>query len=212
VDILGQAILFETGIYAKIPADLPADLVLAALDVAGAPAQVQKLVAVNDSVLILGSSGKSGLLCAYQARQSAGKNGKVFGVINDLSQKKDLERLAVCDEIIVEDATKPLAVYEKVLKANNGHLVDVTINVVNVPNTEMTAILPTKQQGTVYFFSMATSFAKAALGAEGVASDITMMIGNGYTRGHAELTLNLFRESRVLFEIFKQRYGKEGSL
>jgi len=43
VKIIGQAILFETGIYAKIPDDLPANLVLSALDVAGAAAQVEKL-------------------------------------------------------------------------------------------------------------------------------------------------------------------------
>lgn len=212
VDIVGQAILFETGIYAKIPADLPADLVLAALDVAGAPAQVKKLVSPGNSVLILGASGKSGLLSAYQARKSAGNAGRVYGVINDLTQIKDLERLGVCDRIIVEDATRPMAVYHKVLEANGGSPVDVTINVVNVPNTEMTSILPTKAHGIVYFFSMATSFAKAALGAEGIASDVTMMIGNGYTEGHAELTLDLFRESSLLYEIFIKRYGKEGSL
>lgn len=38
VDIKGQAILFESGIYAKLPSDMPENLALAALDVAGAPA------------------------------------------------------------------------------------------------------------------------------------------------------------------------------
>jgi len=212
VDIIGQAIFFETGIVAKIPSDLPSELVLAALDVAGAPAQVKRLVKPGDSVLILGASGKSGLLCAYQARKSAGKNGRIIGVINDLTQKNDLEQLGVCDVILVEDARKPMDVYHQVLSANFGEQVDVTLNVVNVANTEMTSILPTKPSGIVYFFSMATSFAKAALGAEGIASEVTMMIGNGYTDGHAELTLNLLRESKILSEIFSRRYGKEGSI
>ena len=35
VDIDGKAILFESGIYAKIPSDLPEKLVMSALDVAG---------------------------------------------------------------------------------------------------------------------------------------------------------------------------------
>jgi hypothetical protein len=47
----------------------------------------------------------------------------------------------------------------------------------------------------IYFFSMATSFTAAALGAEGVGKDIEMMVGNGYARGHAEHALNLLRES-----------------
>jgi L-erythro-3,5-diaminohexanoate dehydrogenase len=56
---------------------------------------------------------------------------------------------------------------------------------------------------------MATSFTKAALGAEGIASEALMIIGNGYTKDHAEFTLNLLRESKELFEIFKDRYGSE---
>ena len=43
VDIKGKAILFESGIYAKIPTDMPEKLALSALDVAGAPAQTAKL-------------------------------------------------------------------------------------------------------------------------------------------------------------------------
>ncbi len=40
---------------------------------------------------------------------------------------------------------------------------------------------------------MATSFSAAALGAEGLAADVTMLIGNGYTPGHAALALDLYR-------------------
>ena len=43
VKVKGQAILFETGIYAKIPSDMDEALALAILDVAGAPAQAAKL-------------------------------------------------------------------------------------------------------------------------------------------------------------------------
>ncbi|MGI6393077.1 MAG: L-erythro-3,5-diaminohexanoate dehydrogenase [Candidatus Izemoplasmatales bacterium] len=208
VDITGQAILFESGIYAKIPKDLPSKLVLSALDVCGAPAQTAKLVKPKDSVFIIGGAGKSGLLCAYQARKSATKSGKIIALINDERQKPDLERLGVCDHIILGDARKPVDVYEQVLAVNDNQKVDVTINVVNVPNTELSSIMPTKDEGMVYFFSMATSFTKAALGAEGIASEVKMLIGNGYTKNHAELTLDLFRESRQLYDIFMERYGK----
>ena len=44
VDIRGKAVLFESGIYARLPEDMPDRLALAILDVAGAPAQVDKLV------------------------------------------------------------------------------------------------------------------------------------------------------------------------
>jgi len=183
--------------------------VLSALDVAGAPAQVNKLVKTGNSVLILGAAGKSGLLTAYQARKSAGPTGNIIGIVSNMNKFEDMQKLNVYNHIILGDARNPMEIYEKVLKANNGELVDVTINVVNVSNTEMTSILPTKDGGIVYFFSMATSFTKAALGAEGIASEALMIIGNGYTKGHAEFTLNLFRESKELYEIFMKRYGKE---
>jgi L-erythro-3,5-diaminohexanoate dehydrogenase len=78
VDIKGKAILFESGIYAKIPEDIPENLALSVLDVAGAPAQTRKLVKEGDTVLVLGGGGKSGLLCLYEAKKKAGPTGKVL--------------------------------------------------------------------------------------------------------------------------------------
>jgi len=81
VEIEGKAILFESGIYAKLPEDMEATLALAALDVAGAPAQVKNLVNEGDNVLILGATGKSGLMCSYMAKKMAGTKGKVIGQV-----------------------------------------------------------------------------------------------------------------------------------
>jgi L-erythro-3,5-diaminohexanoate dehydrogenase len=86
-------------------------------------------------------------------------------------------------------------------------MADITINCVNIPNTEMGSILATKETGLIYFFSMATSFTKAALGAEGIGSDAVMLIGNGYTKDHAEISLNLLRESPALMDVFVSLYG-----
>ena len=55
-----------------------------------------------------------------------------------------------------------------------------TVVCVDVPGCEGGAILATAEGGTVVFFSMATSFTAAALGAEGLAADVTMLVGNGY--------------------------------
>jgi L-erythro-3,5-diaminohexanoate dehydrogenase len=205
VNIDGEAILFETGIFAKVPTEMDEHLVLAALDVAGAPAQVNKLVKPGDTVAIIGAAGKSGILCAYQAMINAGDNGKVIGIVNEEQQIDLLKELDLCHEVILADATKAVNLYEKVMAVNKEQ-VDVTINVVNVPNTEMSCILITKDSGTVYFFSMATSFTKAALGAEGVGSDVTMIVGNGYTKGHADLTLNLVNNAPKIKALFEKIY------
>jgi L-erythro-3,5-diaminohexanoate dehydrogenase len=92
------------------------------------------------------------------------------------------------------------------LEANNGREFDLSINVVNVPNSEMSSILPVRDGGTVYFFSMSVSFTKAALGAEGVGKDVSMVIGNGYTKDHAEITLSQLRDNPKLRKIFEQKY------
>ena len=206
VEIKGKAILFESGIYAVLPEDMPETLALAALDVAGAPAQVAKLVRPCESVVILGSAGKSGMLCAYEAVKRVGPTGNVIGVVRNEKEKALLERVSSKIKVVIADATKPIDVLNAVLAANDGKEVDVAINCVNVANTEMSTILPVRDMGIVYFFSMATSFTKAALGAEGVGKDVTMMVGNGYTKDHAAITLEELRESAVLREIFNELY------
>ncbi len=206
VDIKGEAILFESGLFAVLPDDIPEKLALAALDVAGAPAQVDRLVTEGDIVCIIGGGGKSGILCCYQAMQNAGPSGKVIVVEYSQENAERIQKLNLATNVIVADATNVMHVYNEVMKITGGRGCDVTVNNVNVPSTEMTSILITKGQGYVYFFSMATSFTKAALGAEGVGKDINLIVGNGYAKGHADLTLNIIRESDAIRKLFEQLY------
>ncbi len=206
VDIVGQAILFESGIYAKLPEDIPEKLALAVLDVAGAPAQTARLVKPGDNVLIIGAAGKSGLLCCYEAKRRAGVTGKVIGVKHSAKNIEVLRNAPFVDKIVTGSAVEAVDLLEKVEAVTNGEGVDVVINCVNMPDCEMGSILPCKEGGTVYFFSMATSFTKAALGAEGVGKDINMIIGNGYTKNHALITLELLRESSYIRTEFEKRY------
>lgn len=206
VDIEGKAVLFESAIYAKLPDDMSEALALAALDVAGAPAQAAKLVHPGDSVLVLGAAGKSGILCCYEAMKRVGPTGRVVGLVRREEQVKLLTDLGLCHEVIVESATRPVGVLEKALAANGGSEYDLSISCVNIESTEMSCILPVRDGGTVYFFSMATSFTRAALGAEGVGKDVTMIIGNGYTKDHAEITLWELRESKAIRELFEKIY------
>ena len=85
-------------------------------------------------------------------------------------------------------------------------MADLVINCVNIPNTEMASILMCRDGGTIYFFSMATSFTKAALGAEGVGKDVNMIIGNGYARDHDKITLQVLRESKDIRELYQSLY------
>ena len=205
VEIDGQAILFSSAIYAKLPDDMDENLALSVLDVAGAPAQVQRLVKPGDNVLVMGAYGKSGVLCNAVAKERSGVTGKVIGLVrkNDYAQ---LCKDTGCDEVIIADATDAVAIEKEVSRLTNGKMADVVINCVNVEDTEMGSIVACKDRGIVYFFSMATSFTKAALGAEGIGADIDMILGNGYAHGHAAISIDLLRRNEKLMKIFKERY------
>ncbi|MBS6283650.1 MULTISPECIES: zinc-binding alcohol dehydrogenase family protein [Intestinimonas] len=206
VDIVGQAILFESGLYARLPDDLSEKLALAALDVAGAPAQTAKLVQVNNDVLVLGAAGKSGMLVCTEAMKRVGPLGHVVAVVLTQEDADLLKSMKLCTHAIVASATEPIEVLEKALEVNHGHEYDISICCVNIENCEMSCILPVKDGGTCYFFSMATSFTKATLGAEGCGKDVDIMMGNGYTSGHAEIALSELRANPVLRSYFESKY------
>ncbi|MBL8920626.1 MAG: L-erythro-3,5-diaminohexanoate dehydrogenase [Myxococcaceae bacterium] len=205
IDVTGHAILFASGIFAKLPTDLPDTLSLAALDVAGAPALVARWVKPGQTVVMIGA-GKSGALCLAQARETMAGNGTLIAL--DISQPAldALQGIGLCDHAVACDATKGVEVMQHVSRLTGGALADLVVNCASVGNTEMASILSVKNGGAVIFFSMATSFTAAALGAEGVGKDVTMLVGNGYVPGHAELTLELLRRNEALRKLFEQRY------
>jgi L-erythro-3,5-diaminohexanoate dehydrogenase len=182
-------------------------------------------------VLVIGAAGKSGSLSAAAARQAGAS--KVIGVVPTETEAQLLRHPATAqdvgaegiprdvrprragsspapesplvDEIVIADARDPVGLAGGVAAA--GGPADVTVVCVDVAGCEGGAILSTKQGGTVIFFSMATSFSAAALGAEGMAADVTMLVGNGYVPGHAEFALNLIRNVPSVRRLFELRVG-----
>jgi len=202
----GHAILFGRSIAAVLPADLPARLALAVLDVCGAPALTSRVVrkagdGAAPVVAILGAAGKSGSLSAVAARRAGA--GLVIGVVPNGTEADMLKATGLVDQVVIADARDPAALAEAVRAA--GGPAQVTVVCVDVPGCEGGAVLATAQGGTVIFFSMATSFSAAALGAEGMAADVTMLIGNGYVPGHADLALGLVRAEPGVRQIFDSR-------
>jgi NADPH:quinone reductase-like Zn-dependent oxidoreductase len=188
VPVEGTAILFARSIAAVLPDDLPDAVSLAVLDVCGAPAATARVVERSGarSVVVLGAAGKSGCLSLAAARAAGA--AALTGVVRDEREAAALRAAGLADRVVVADATDPLAVAGAV-----GTPADLTVVCVDVPGAEHGAVLATADGGTVVFFSMATSFSQAALGAEGMAADVTMLIGNGFAPGHAALALDLYR-------------------
>jgi len=227
----GYAILFGRSIAAVLPDDLTPELSLAVMDVCGAPALTARVVrqyagghrpaegsgvpdagpeprgssrgvpSVGPVVVVIGGAGKSGSLSLAAARDAGA--ARTIGVVPHRAEADRLEAAALADEVVVADARDPIALRDAVAAA--GGPADVTVVCVDVPACEGGAILATAERGTVIFFSMATSFSAAALGAEGLAADVTMLVGNGYAPGHAEHALRLLRHHDGVRRLFEER-------
>jgi L-erythro-3,5-diaminohexanoate dehydrogenase len=208
--IRGKAILFQSGLWTRLPEDFAEEVALCVLDVAGAPAQVRRLCSEGQTVLVIGADGKSGLLACAQAKACVGESGRVIGIVPraDTPGARLLEREAFVDDLIVADARDAVASSQRVESAA-PQLADLVINCVNVPGPELCSILCARNGGTVYFFSMSTSFPAAALGAEGIGRDVTMIIGNGYTKDHAQIALQTLRDRPELHAHFNQIYARK---
>ena len=203
VEIDGKAILFEKTVFEKLSDSISEDLATAVFDVAGAPAQTAKLVKNGQTVLVVGAGGKSGLLSSYIAKQKAGPSGTVIGTGHSAASTKRVERIEICDHVIQVDATQPKALEGLISDLTGGKMADVTLNCASVPDTELSCILATNPRGLIYFFNMATNFSKAALGAEGIGSQVTMIIGNGYVENHAKFAIKIIEQNKAVRKAFE---------
>ena len=202
----GYAILFGRSIAAVLPDDLPAELSLSVMDVCGAPALTARVVSryVDPVVVVVGGAGKSGSLSLAAAKQAGA--ARTIGVVPHRAEADLLTEAGVADVVAVADARDPVALADAVREA--GGPADITVVCVDVPGCEGGAILCTADQGTVIFFSMATSFSAAALGAEGLAADVTMLVGNGYVPGHAAYAMSVLRGHPGVRSLFTRRLDR----
>lgn len=202
----GYAVLFGRSIAAVLPEDLAPELSLAVMDVCGAPALTARVVrqyagSSGPTVAVIGGAGKSGSLSLAAARDAGA--ARVIGVVPNQAEADLLSGAGLADAVVLADARDPIALREAVGAA--GGPADVTVVCVDVPGCEGGAILTTAEGGTVIFFSMATSFSAAALGAEGLAADVTMLVGNGYVPDHAAYALTLLRGHDGVRRLFEGR-------
>lgn len=190
----GTAYLFARSPWVALPEDVPEPVLLAAFDVAGAPARVRLRTRPGMHVVVVGA-GNSGLLGALAALEA----GAAQVLVTDI----DAQRLARVASLGLErlrtqrlDATDALE-----FAAQAGRSADLTVSCVDRPGVELACILATRSEGHVLFFSMTTDFTRAALGAEGVGSGATLEIGNGYVPGHARQVVELLRRHPGAWEL-----------
>jgi L-erythro-3,5-diaminohexanoate dehydrogenase len=108
--------------------------------------------------------------------------------------------------VVVADARSPLALPPRSPRA--GGPADVTVVCVDVPGCEQGPSGHRRgRHGRLLLHGHL--FAAAALGAEGLAADVTMLIGNGYVPGHADYALSLLRRDPEVRGLFESRLAGE---
>jgi L-erythro-3,5-diaminohexanoate dehydrogenase len=141
--------------------------------------------------------GHAGLLALAAAREALGSHGRTVLIDSSASVCARAERLGLCDDALSVDLRDALGALGAV-QALGIPRADLTVVVVNAKGCEAASILLTADHGTVLFFSMATSFAKAALGSEGVSSNARMIIGSGYAHDRGAYALELILGNKLL--------------
>lgn len=187
VAVRGRAIVTGAMLCGRVADDLGAVVSLTAFDVYPVASYARDLASPGGHVLVLGA-GHAGLLAVAAARRAVGPAGTVTAA--DLSSAA-LERAREVDAAVITvhaNVTDPLGLAEQMAGP-----ADLTLVCTSVPGAEGAALVATETHGTIVFFSTATRFAAAALGADAVGSQARLVIPNGLTDDRGEYALELLR-------------------
>jgi L-erythro-3,5-diaminohexanoate dehydrogenase len=197
VPVTGTAYLASAIPWTTYPDHLSIDAALAAIDVCNAASQTRELIDSDTRTVLVLGGGHAGLVALAAARDSLAPGSNV--VLMDASQRicDRARELQLCDVAICVDLRNPIESLHRLEQAALPRA-DLTVVVVNSTDCEAAAILLTADHGTVLFFSMATSFTKAALGSDGLSSAATMIVGSGFAPDRGVYALELIGRDRRL--------------
>jgi L-erythro-3,5-diaminohexanoate dehydrogenase len=193
IEVSGTAYVCDRSAWGPVPEDLPLETVLEVYDVYGAGSLTRTLAPAQGGTVCVLGAGHAGKLAMAAAREAM-EGGTVVAVDVDEAAIARVTELGLCDIGVTTDLRDPLGAIEA-LTAAGAPPADLTVVVVNAGGCEPTAILLTADTGTVLFFSMATNFSTAALTADGMASNVRMLVGSGYTPDVGAYALDLVRRS-----------------
>ena len=198
VEVEGRAVLPLAFPLGRVPDDLDPRLVVAAADTAGAPGLVHDLLPEAGTAVVLGANGIAGLLACAAAQE---RSARVLGV--------DLDVRAVREtgvaEPVAADATDALAV----LDALGGVEADVVAHVAAAAGCEAGAVAAVAAEGTIVFFSLATSFQRCVNVADVFGKRPRMLISNALRLHHAGLAYDLLRRHPKVRAEIERRAGVE---
>ncbi|MFJ5646177.1 hypothetical protein [Streptomyces sp. NPDC093223] len=197
VEVVGTAYVCDSAPWGPLPDDIGLARAVEVYDVYGAASHTARLAPEKGVVYVLGC-GHAGKLAMAAARDSM-EESVVVAVDVDEQAVRRVRASGLCDIGVVADLQDPVGALAAV-RAAGAPASDLTVVVVSAPRCEPFSILATKEGGTVLFFSMATNFSTAALTADGMGHDVTMLVGSGFTPDVGAYALDLVRRTPALRE------------
>jgi L-erythro-3,5-diaminohexanoate dehydrogenase len=197
VPVDGTAYLSWAAPWTPYPDGVSFEAAVAALDVCNAASQTRALIESDTRTVLVLGGGHAGLLALAAARDAVAPEARLVLMDADERVCARARDLDLCDIAMCVDLRDAVQALRRLEEAGVPRA-DVTVVVVNATDCEAAAILLTANDGTVLFFSMATSFTKAALGSEGIASTARMLVGSGYAPDRGSCALELVKRNPKL--------------
>jgi len=198
VPVRGRAIVTGAMQLATVGDELELDVAISVLDVFPAASYACSLARPGGHVLVLGA-GHAGLLALVAAREAVGADGRVTAVDIAADALERARRLDPAVAAIKADVSEALTVAGSLAAAGLARP-DLTLVCTTVAGAEAAALLASAPDGRIVFFSTATSFAAAALGADAVGCAAQLIIPNGLTEDRGSYALGLVRRNGLLRE------------
>lgn len=205
LEVDGYGILFETGLYARIPPAIPAHVFLPIVTEAGSGYQANLLCRPGMVAMVVGAAEKVGLVSLFSLRQKLGSTGLLIAVTMRPEILPELQELDIIDRVLLVDDSNPLTACRQIQDALGNLPIDLIVDCNSLPGSEMLSILVIREQGTVYFANPAAHYSVAGLGAEGIGKEMNLLFYRGYIKGHVDFCTQLLRQYPALAQCFQPR-------
>jgi L-erythro-3,5-diaminohexanoate dehydrogenase len=188
IDVVGTGVLFESYFFTAVPDGMDWRLAATALDIASLPVQIRRALQERPikRALIIGC-GNAGI-AAMATIKKYSPHVEIIGVDVHEGNFARIKAFGLSKNLGCVDAANAEELVNFVSDC------DLVVNCVNVPNTEASSVLATKDHGLVIFFSMATKFDQASLATDATGKDVVMQVASGIAKGEDDEVFGLMRD------------------